>query len=133
MAILDLLYRVHNLVKWKRKIGEEKEERSVERQHFDGRSSYLKALLAREYEACMVDMKIERWSGDSREGLGLELFFSYNALLACTSVLLLSFAMLWRVKAVWLSEGELNLINRISGYENFYTTLSVVYDYITIA
>ncbi len=103
MAILDLLYRVHNLVKRKRKKknGEEKEERSVERQHFDGRSSYLKALLAREYEVCMVDKKIERWSGDSRQGRAwLGAFFSYNPLLACTAVLLLSFAVLWMVKAV---------------------------------
>lgn len=66
---------------------------------FDGRSSYLKASLARENEACVIDMKIERWSGDNRERLGLEQFFSYNGLLACTLVLLLSFAMPWIVKA----------------------------------
>jgi len=49
---------------------------------------------------CVVDMTIGRWSRDSRKRLGLELFFSYNALVAFTSLLLLSFAIPWMVKAV---------------------------------
>lgn len=84
----------------KKRRGKEQKNALKKGNIFDGRSSYLKALLAREYETCVVDMKIERWSGDSRKMLGLELFFSYNALLAFTSLLLLSFAIPWMVKAV---------------------------------